>query len=104
MTKKAFKNNAPFINCIIEINNTLIGNAVNLDIVMPVYNLIEYNKNYSKTLGSLWNYFRIETNSGAVENINYSIKDSKSFNDKKVLQEDCKITMYKKKMLKLLYH
>ena len=82
MQKKAFKNNAPFISCIIKINNTLIGNAVDLDIVMPVYNLIEYNKNYSKTSGSLWNYFRVDPNNGAVENINYSVKDSKSFDDK----------------------
>ena len=49
---------------------------------MPVYSLIEYNKNYSKTSGSLWNYFRVDPNNGAVENINYSVKDSKSFDDK----------------------
>ena len=54
--KLAFKNNAPFISCIRKINNTLIGNAEDLYLVMPMYNLIEYGKNYSKTLGSLWNY------------------------------------------------
>ena len=47
-----------------------------------MYNLIEYSKNYRKTTGSLWNYYRDKPNSGAVGNINYSIKDSKSFNYK----------------------
>ena len=49
---------------------------------MPLHNLIEYSKNYRKTTGSLWNYYRDEPNSGAEGNINYSIKDSKSFNYK----------------------
>ena len=49
---------------------------------MPMYNLIEYSKNYRKTTRSLWNYYRDEPNSGAVRNINYSIKDSKSFDYK----------------------
>ena len=47
----AFKNNIPFISCISKINNTLIDNAENLDVVMPMYNLIEYSKNYRKTTG-----------------------------------------------------
>ena len=51
------KNNAPVINCISKINNVLIDSTENLDIVMPMYNLIEYSKNYSKTSGSLWNYY-----------------------------------------------
>ena len=50
--KLAFKNNAPFVSCISKINNTLIDNAEHLNIVMPMYNLIEYSKNYSKTTGS----------------------------------------------------
>ena len=54
----SFKNCAPFINCISEINNTQIGNAKDIDIVMPMYNLIEYSDNYAKTSGSLWQYFR----------------------------------------------
>ena len=49
---------------------------------MPICNLIECSKNYSKTSGSLWNYYRDEANSGAIGNVNYSIKDSKSFNYK----------------------
>ena len=44
--------------------------------------MIEYSKNYRKTAGSLWNYYRDELNSGAVGNITNSIKDSKSFNCK----------------------
>ena len=80
--KLAFENNAPFTSCILKINSTLIDNAGYLDIVMPMYNLIEYSKNYSKTTGSLWNYYRDEPNSGAEGNINYYIKDSKSFDYK----------------------
>ena len=62
-----------------KINNTLIDNAEDLNIVMPMDNLLEYGKNYRKTTESLWNYYRDEPNSGAVGNINYSIKNSKSF-------------------------
>ena len=51
--KLAFKKNAPFISCITKINNTLMDNTENLDIVMAMYNLIEYKKNYLKTSGSL---------------------------------------------------
>ena len=69
--KSAFKNNAPFISCFSKINNMLIDNAEDLDIVMSMYNLIEYSKNYSKTTGSLWNFCRDEPNSDAVGNINY---------------------------------
>ena len=54
--KVIFKNCAPFTNCISEINNTQIDNAKDIDIVMPVYNLIEYSDNYAKTTGSLWQY------------------------------------------------
>ena len=42
--KVIFKNCAPFTNCISEINNTQIGNAKDIDIIMPMYNLIEYRK------------------------------------------------------------
>ena len=49
----AFKNCAPFISCISEINNTQVDNAKDIDIVMPMYNLIEYSDNYAKTTGRL---------------------------------------------------
>ena len=54
--KVIFKNCAPFTNCINEINNTQIDNAKDIDIVMPMYNLIKYSDNYEKTSGSLWQY------------------------------------------------
>ena len=54
--KVIFKNCAPFTNCISEINNTKIDNAKDIDIVIPMYNLIEYSDNYAKTTGSLWQY------------------------------------------------
>ena len=54
--KVIFKNCAPFTNCISEINNTQIDNAKDIDIVMPMYNLIEYSDNYAKTTGSLWQH------------------------------------------------
>ena len=44
----------PFINYISKINNTQINNAKGIDVVMSMYNLIEYGGNYSKTSGSLW--------------------------------------------------
>ena len=54
-------NFAPFTNCISEINNTRIDNAKKKrDIVMPMYNLIEYSDDYSKTSGSLWHCYRDE--------------------------------------------
>ena len=54
--KVVFENCAPFTNCISEINNTQVDNAKDIDIVMPMYNLIEYSDNYSKTSGRLWQY------------------------------------------------
>ena len=56
----AFKNNAPFINCISKINGVKIDNAEDLDVVMPMYNLLEYSNNYRKTTSSLRNYYRDE--------------------------------------------
>ena len=77
-----FKNNAPFLSCISKINGKLVENAADLDVVMPMYNLLEYSKNYEKTSGSLFNYFRDEPNSFNTNDanpINVSIKGSKSF-------------------------
>ena len=53
-----FKNGAPLISCISKIDGIKIDNAEDLDVVMPMYNLLECNKNYRKTKGSLWNYYR----------------------------------------------
>ena len=70
----AFKNCAPFTNCISEINNTQIDNVKDIDIVMPMFNLIEYSDNYAKTSGSLWQYYRDEPND--------NLADSESFKSK----------------------
>ena len=83
--KLVLKNDALFTSCISKINNTLIDNAEDLDIVMPMYHLLEYSKNYRKATGSLWNYYRDKANSskgGENNNANYSIKDSKYFDYK----------------------
>ena len=67
--KVVFKNFAPFTNYISEINNTQVDNAKDIIIVMPMYNLIEYNDNYSKTSGSLWQYCKdilAVNNNGAI--------------------------------------
>ena len=70
----AFKNCAPFINCISEINDTQVDNAQDIDIIMPKYNLIEYSDSYAKTTGSLWQYFRDEPGD--------DLENSKSFKSK----------------------
>ena len=54
-----------------------IDNAEDLDVVMLVYNLLEYSKNYKKTIDSLWNYYRDEPNSSIDDNnITHSILNS----------------------------
>ena len=75
------KNNAPFASCITRINNELIEDADDLDIVMPMYNLLEYSKNYRKTIGSLYNYYRDELNDDANLNnfANNNVVSSNSF-------------------------
>ena len=62
-----FKSCAPFIKCMSKIDNAGAYNAGDLDIVMPMYNLLEYSENYAKT-ASLWQYCRDE----AYDNITYS--------------------------------
>ena len=75
------KNNAPFASCITRINNELIEDADDLDIVMPMYNLLEYSKNYRKTIGSLYNYYKDELNDDADlnNNGNNNVVSSNSF-------------------------
>ena len=76
-----FKNNAPFISCILKINGLLIENAENLDVAMPMYNLLEYSKNCSETSGSLWNYYRDELTNEKNDNNNppKNLMNTKSF-------------------------
>ena len=105
----AFKNNAPFINCISKINGVKIDNAEDLDVVMPMYNLLEYSKNYRKTTGRLWNDYRDEPS-------NPLFSDSESFKYKTSIHantynagvgeagyDERKIKLVKLK-LKLLFH
>ena len=74
------KNNAPFISCITRINGELIEDTDDLDIVMPMYNLLEYSKNYRKTIGSLCNYYRDElTNDGNDNFGNRNVVNSEAF-------------------------
>ena len=75
------KNNASFVSCITRINGELIEDADDLDIVMSMYNLLEYSKNYRKTIGSLYNYYRDELSDDADDNNfdNIKIVNSNTF-------------------------
>ena len=57
-----------------KINSTLIDNAEDLDIVMYIYNLLEYGQNCSKTSGGLWNYYRDE-----IDDVNDNVSNGKLF-------------------------
>ena len=70
----AFKNCAPFTACKRNINNVEVDNCQDIDIIMPMYILIEYSDNYAKTSGSLWQYYRDEPNN--------NLADSESFKSK----------------------
>ena len=84
--KVSLKNFTPFFNYTLKVNSQLIEDAQDLDIAMPIYNLLYYSKNFRKTTGSFWNYYPDMPNSGyddednERERIFYSIKDSESFN------------------------
>ena len=71
---KAEKNIAPFRSCISKINSTLIDNAEDLDIAMPMYNLLEYSQNYCMTSKSSWKYYR-----NKVDGFDDNTSDVKSF-------------------------
>ena len=86
-----FKNCALFVECINRINNTEIDNAKNIDIVMPMYNLIESGENYSKTSGSLWQPYKDDPND--------NLTDSESFKCKVKITGKL-LTMEIQKMLK----
>ena len=87
--KLVFKNNAPFINCISKINCVKIDKAEDLDVIMAMYNLLEYSKKYRKTTRSLWNYYRDEPSSTiGANNITHSISNSKSFDSKASFMEN----------------
>ena len=75
------KNNVPFVSCITRINGDLIEDADDLDIVMPMYNLLEYSKSYRKNIGSLYNYYSDELNDDTDLNnfANNNVVSSNSF-------------------------
>ena len=79
-----FKSCAPFTKCVSKINDTQIDDAEYIDIVMPMYNVIEYSDNYSKTSGSLQQYCKeipAVDNDGGIINFN-GANDTDSFNFK----------------------
>ena len=69
-----FKNCASFTECITNINNTQIDNAKDIDVMMPMYNLIEYSDNYSKTSGSLLKYYRDDPNDNIAQSETFKSK------------------------------
>ena len=69
-----FKNCAPFTKCINRINNTKIDNAKDIDIVIPMYNFIEYSNNYSETSGSLWQYYKDDPNDNITQSESFKSK------------------------------
>ena len=69
-----FKNCAPFTKCISRINSTKIDNAQDIDIVIPMYNLIEYSNNYSKRSGSLWQYNKDDSNNNITQSESFKSK------------------------------
>ena len=77
--KVAMNNPAPFFNCILKINNQLVEHADDLDIVMPMYNLFYYSKNFRKTTGSFWNYYPDIPSSGYNNNNRQNIFPNKRF-------------------------
>ena len=78
--KLTFKNDVPFRSCISKLNNTFIDNSEDLDIVMLIYNLLEYSDNYSMASGILWNSYWDEVNDTANEKdvANNKINDNKT--------------------------
>ena len=69
-TRLALKNCAPFTKCNLEINDEHVNTAENLDIVMPMYNLIEYSDNYQDSSATLYQYKRDEPpENNAVDNL-----------------------------------
>ena len=75
----AFQNCAAFTKCITDINDEHVDNADNIDIIMPMYNLIEYSDNYSDTSGSLWQFKRVAQNMNNGNPANFTTADSTSF-------------------------
>ena len=69
-----FKICATFTDCTSEINNMQIDNAIDLDVVIPMYNLIKYSDNNSKTSGNLWSYCRGKPNPTKTDSDSFKFK------------------------------
>ena len=67
MTVATFKDFASFIDCISKTKKTEVDNAKDLDVVMPMYNLLEYNNNYAKASGGLWQYHKYYPNNNVTD-------------------------------------
>ena len=84
--KEIFKNSASFTNCKTEINNTEVDNAKDIDIAIPMYNLIEHSDNYSRTSGYLWQYCEdipaINNNGDIIDFNGANVTDLFNFNEK----------------------
>ena len=120
----AFKSNGTFINCISKINNVLIDNAEDLNVVMSMYNLLEYSKNYKRTTGNLWNYYRDELNNSPLNDddpptVNYNAdpkqilsllntevvsQEKHQMQIKKTVKTLSRIIQRPKRILKLLFY
>ena len=78
-TNVAFKNCAPFIRCVTHTNNENLETAENLDIIMPMYNLIEYGGNFSDSSRSLYQFKRDESPMNGINPLNVALDNSTSF-------------------------
>ena len=79
-TYVAFKNCAPFARCVTHINDKHVETAENLDIIMPMYNLIQYSDNYADSSGSLYQFKRDESPMNDTENpLNVALDNLTSF-------------------------
>ena len=103
------KKNAPFRSCISQISITLIDNAEDLLISIPIYNLLEYSQNYFMTSGSLWNFYRdeihdVDDNTLNCKSFEYKTKIVGNTPERSGNEEDAIVHQYQLYTLKSLYH
>ena len=99
------KNCAPFTDCLSEINSTNIDSAKDIDVLISMYNLIEFSKNYSQRSESLWLYYREKPTLDNNDNIiDFLVNDDTSLSlaCKKCNWQNRK--RWHKKILKYGYH
>ena len=87
-TNVAFKNYAPFTRCVTHINDVHVETAENLDIIMPMYNLLEYSDNYADSSGILYQFKRDEQNMNNDNLADVTTTDSSSFKYKSSILGD----------------